>query len=460
MNDNQQFDEHIRSQFNDYAPDVHPRIWENIVARKDKKRPIGFWFILSGYKLIILLCILLGAGIGTGIYFKKSAGSGTEKKPVVKFSEKNTQSASLSLQKNTSPGETGNKSKEKLHDLPVTVSNNDVGQEILVNPVSPFSSRRVKITTHSPLATTNENLVTKEEEQTNSTSFTLPENTDEEKNIVPTGSGLSYRSFYWGEKIGSKQKEKSSSLSFNPSKLFPDCPSFEKNSAGNKKYFEAYIGPDYAFRSFKDTGNSGYMQRRKESTKFVYGFSAGIRYTKVFNNAMSIRAGINYSQLTEKFTYSQGNIIQIVYIINNNGDTIGSYNTTGKRYKTTFNQYRSLDIPIAIGYELGNSRWHANINAGVAVNIYSWQKGEVLDTAYQPVLITTGKNSSPYQFKTNAGIGFIGGVSVYYKLNDKLHFMAEPYFRYNLSPFTKHEITLKQKNHILGLRLGIRFDLR
>ena len=99
-------------------------------------------------------------------------------------------------------------------------------------------------------------------------------------------------------------------------------------------------------------------------------------------------------------------------------------------------------------------------SSGVIVNIYSWQKGDVLDTAYRPVNITTGKNSSPYQFKTNAGIGFIGAVSVYYKLNDKIHLMAEPYFRYNFSSMNKESITLKQKYQTAGLRLGIRLDLK
>ena len=93
---------------------------------------------------------------------------------------------------------------------------------------------------------------------------------------------------------------------------------------------------------------------------------------------MSVRAGFNYSQINEKFKFKQGNIVQVVYIINASGDTIGSYTVTGTRYKTTINNYRSIDIPIAMGYEVGNGRWHANINAGVVINIYSWQKGEIL----------------------------------------------------------------------------------
>ena len=240
----------------------------------------------------------------------------------------------------------------------------------------------------------------------------------------------------------------------------PGCPSFEKDAAGNKKYLEIYGGPDYTFRSFSDTGNSAYLQKRKESTKFKSGFSAGIRYTKVFYNSMSVRGGVNYSQTNEKFTFAQGNLVQVTYIINASGDTVGSYITTGTRYKTTINKYRSIDVPIVVGYELGNGKLHANINAGAVVNIYSWQKGEVLDTALTPVSITTGKGSSPYQFKTNAGVGFIGAVSVYYKLNDRIHVMAEPYFRYNFSPMNKESITLKQKYHTAGLRLGVRLDLK
>lgn len=175
---------------------------------------------------------------------------------------------------------------------------------------------------------------------------------------------------------------------------------------------------------------------------------------------MSLRAGINYSQINEKFTFVQGNLVQITYIIDANGDTTGSYTTTGTRYKTTHNKYRSIDIPLQVGYELGNGRLHANINAGVVVNVYSWQKGEVLDTAYQPVTITTGKGASPYQFKTNAGLGFMGGISVYYKLNDKIHVMAEPYYRYNFKQINKDNLTLKQKYNTVGLRLGVRIDLQ
>jgi hypothetical protein len=460
MNNNRQFDEHIKEQFNNYAPDVHPRIWENIIAEKDKKRPAGFWVTMFNgrNKLFILgLFIALSSG-GAWIYFtipnkqtgieNKNAGSGIN----------------TGITENNQPGNQILNADDLNTDQVTAAENNTVNtnQTLLLNDIikAGISSPSLQ-SDEDKSSTTNPGMGNKKyytglgNVLVNTTS---PDLTEDEYEGQGTLLG---RLTYNAEKYTIKRKTgKQETLSFNPVIYLPDCPTFEKDAAGNKRYFEFYAGPDYAFRSFHDTGNSAYLQKRKESTEFKSGFSAGARYTKVFNNSMSVRGGVNYSQINEKFTFNQGNIIQVTYIINNNGDTVGSYTTTGSRYKTTINRYRSIDIPVVVGYEIGNGKLHANINAGAVVNIYSWQNGDVLDTAGYPVSITTGKGSSTYQFKTNAGVGFIGAVSVYYKLNDRLHIMAEPYFRYNISSMNKESITLKQKYQTAGLRLGIRLDLK
>ena len=60
--------------------------------------------------------------------------------------------------------------------------------------------------------------------------------------------------------------------------------------------------------------------------------------------------------------------------------------------------------------------------------------------------------------KISDPIMFGHAVSVYYKVTERLHILAEPYFRYNFSPVSKEALTLKQKYSTLGLRLGIRLD--
>jgi hypothetical protein len=241
----------------------------------------------------------------------------------------------------------------------------------------------------------------------------------------------------------------------------PECPTVEKDVAGNKQYVEVYVGPDYSIRSLTDTANSAYLQKRKQSTSFSSAFSAGLRYTKVFRSGISIAGGLNYSQINEKFTFVENNISEIVYVIDPvTHDTTGSYTISGAKYKTSYNHYRSVDVPVLFGYELGNDKIHININAGPIMNIYSWQQGQVLDSSSQPESINTGKTSSlAYQYKTNIGLGITGGASVFYKLNDQWHIFAEPYFRYNFSSMTSNESPVQQKYTTVGMHIGLRLDL-
>ncbi len=478
MNSNRHFDDHIKEQFSNYTPDVHPRIWEKIIAEKGKKRPAGFWVSMfnSRNKLLLLgLFVALSSG-GAWLYYNTAAKTKAdslslkdERKSSGNIDDKNMVSPNQPLADNLSVNQLS--VNPQLNTSADNKTNTTTADDIAAggNHALTYNSN-TKTTIFSPAPSADDEPVNANDIHTKNkkhytglgnvlVNITSPD--ADEDAYTEKGGTLLGRLTFNAEKITEKRKtKKKENLHFNPVVFLPDCPAIEKDAAANKKYFEFYAGPDYAFRSLQDTGNSAYMQKRKESTKFKSGFSAGVRYTKVFKNSMSVRSGVNYSQINEKFTFNQGNVVQVTYIINNNGDTIGSYTTTGARYKTTINRYRSIDIPLLIGYEMGNGKLHANINAGAIVNVYSWQKGDVLDASGNPVSITTGKSSSPYQFKTNAGVGFIAAISVYYKLNNRLHLMAEPYFRYNLSQMNKESITLKQKYQTAGLRLGIRLDLK
>ena len=464
MNNNRKFDDYIKEQFSNYSPDVHPRIWEKIIAKKDNKRPTGYWVSMFGNRAKLLL-VGLFITLSGGAWFYYMANNYQINKPE---SEKTA---------NTNKRNKTDNTNSTLNNATNNISNIDTGLNIISNAedINPadynknlLTAAGLKAGISAPAQQTDNldnNLNGKKANKKYYTGLgnilvnTTASDIDEDE-FVRTGTLLGRLTYNAEKYVVKRTTVNPGPLKFKPVVYLPGCPAIEKDAAGNKKYFDFYAGPDYAFRNLQDTGNSAYLQKRKESTQFKSGFSAGIRYTKVFNNSMSVRAGLNYSQINEKFTFNQGNVIQITYIINNNGDTTGSFTTVGTRSKTTVNRYRSVDIPLSIGYEVGNGKLHANINAGAVVNLYSWQNGDVIDPAGNPVSITTGKSSSPYQFKTNAGVGFIGAVSIYYKLNERLHLMAEPYFRYNLSPMSKDEETLKQKYQTAGLRLGIRVDLK
>jgi hypothetical protein len=262
--------------------------------------------------------------------------------------------------------------------------------------------------------------------------------------------------------ITSNELKKTSTVCINkaPLRSSPDCPTVEKNTAGNKKYISIYASPDFVTKKYSDTGSSTFLNKRKESTQIISAFSAGVNYTNVFANGVSISAGLHYSQINEKFSFVQSNIVQLTYTINpTTGDTISISSITGTRYKTTINRYRTIDMPLLIGYEMGNTNWHVNVHAGAVVNMYSWQKGDALDVNLKPISITTGVATDAYKYKTNIGVGIMVGASIFYKLNEKLHLMAAPFYRYNFSPISNATLSLQEKFSTIGVKLGLRIDL-
>jgi hypothetical protein len=468
MKENLPFDDFVKKQFNNFEPEVPLRIWNNIVAAR-KQKPKGFWGLLgTGKGLLIATVALLSA---VSIYwFAVHPQIGSEKnlvadKPVASSSDSHKtfsnemSSATNSAQPDNSqqPGElnraeTADKSVAKGYDnAPLHDDNNVVSHQRNTNPIN--GPRVANSETGNPTA---DQHITNEIKSSGT--------------VTPVQLA---RRNYLIEMQNLKSAPSAKNVSKAPKLKLPDCPTIEKDAAGNKKYIEVYAGPDYAFSNYRasgDTGNINYAQKRKDATSYSFAFSAGARYTKVFNNGISARAGINYSQINEKFKYVNASEIRNVMVITTRviirapGDTIYVNDTlrfqqTGTRVKTSTNKLHSIDIPLMMGYELGNGRLHANISAGAIINLYAWYKGEQLDTSYQPVSITTGKGNPNYQYKTNIGVGFISSVSVYYKLNDTWHLFAEPYFRYNLAPMSKPNLNIQQKYHTAGMRMGIRLDL-
>lgn len=472
MRENIPFDDFVNRQFNNYSPNVPGHIWENIAAAKRRSKPKGFWMMFKGSNLLILSLVLLVGGGAS--YLLLSSNNNSSIKNIT--TEKNipaSQTVNTSAEKNAREKTTSISDKQSnVSNRSVEVNDKSTEAEKNIADViydKPVNSKR----------SNENNFFTPSSRKNGIKNTDVIENNNTEINkealsVTESNKDVTNTKLFSPFKFNNARDLSGSKILSSQNIKLPDCPTIEKNAAGNKQYWEVYAGPDHAFENYKsygDTASNNYLQKRKASTKFASAFSAGVRYTKVFNNGTSVRTGVNYTQVNEKFLYFNPNEIKFVTVITTRviirapGDTIYindtlQYQQTGTRIKTTYNRYRNIDIPLVIGYELGNGKIHANINAGVIINVYSWYKGDVLDSLYQPVTITTGKGNSQYQFKNNIGVGFLGSISVYYKMTDKMHLVLEPYFRYNLSPMSKENLNLQQKYHIAGLRAGVRIDLK
>jgi hypothetical protein len=450
---NKLFDDFVQKQFDGYKPEVGAHVWENIVRQKEKQKPVGFWFSTIGKVAAIFLVIL--SCIGIGYYFMDNKNTSTKEISVNK--EKNNLPIINSTQENSS--ETLSTDKEKLP-IANQVQTNEESLSAPTNSINrnSIASQKRKNNTLSEPKPTNENDITNTTRKNiylnGNATINISKN-EEKQNLnnvlvaAITNAELINHNRLFIPTINTKK---------TPYIAFIPCPEAEANAAGNKKYIEIYGGPDYIFKSYADTGNT-YIAQRKASTGIHYAFSAGVRYTKVFGSGVSFRIGVNYSQINERFIAFNGYVLERVVQVNSIGDTIANYTTASVQYKKSTNVYRTIDIPIQAGFEFGNGRLHTNLSAGAMVNISSKQTGSAVDPSGNVIDLSSAKTNSKYQYKSNVGVSFLGSASVYYKLNEKLHLMAEPYIRYSLSPMTKDEITFSQKFHTVGIRLGLRKDL-
>jgi len=251
----------------------------------------------------------------------------------------------------------------------------------------------------------------------------------------------------------------------------PSCPTVN-GPRRNDLYIEVYGSPDYTMRSFSNSANlNNYIAQRRTSEDNRNGFSAGVRIAKNIGEKTLLKAGVNYSQINERLKIVNENekqitqIITIRTVIRTPGDTLFIRDTTyfeqtGTRYRTTYNRYRFIDIPVIFSYEFGNPEILAfSVNAGPVFNVVSFYRGEVLDTTFNPVKISTAKGSGPNNWRSNIGISVFASFAVYKRVNERLQIFAEPYFRYNFKPVTQSTNFVNQRYTTTGMQLGIRYNL-
>jgi hypothetical protein len=244
------------------------------------------------------------------------------------------------------------------------------------------------------------------------------------------------------------------------------CPT---GKSGNADWFvEAYASPDIALKSISNiSASQQYLLRKDSSESMQLSYSAGVRLVKPITDNILLKAGIQYSQVNQKYVYRVENEVKTTTVVTERtiirapGDTVivkdtSTLQTVGFRNNTVNNHYRSFDIPVTVGYQFGNEDLKFGINAGVVLNLSSWYEGVILDSSLATVTLNkTGNNI----YKSNIGLGLYGSFSVVKRLSEDMHIFLEPYFRYNLSNMTTPQSTYNQKFSLGGLAIGLRFNL-
>lgn len=473
------FDDFVQDKLKSYDSGAPMNVWERI-REKDKSDKKGFFFFRRYWLTGLALLTITGVAYLTwnAVSKSKSVSNDSTQRETINIQKDNKNQSSTELNKNqkeqNNSAITENEIIRKTASIPADnqlqiekaeMKNNSstsvTPSETVVNSNNLKSRNKFNQTVFNKRVKNNQssNALNAENKYP---ALAIPLEKTENKEWVLNFTGRAGLKFSGNNfKIGNVPQPNNK----------PSCPTIS-GPRRNDLYIEVYGSPDYTLRSFSNTSAfNGYVAQRKTTEDNRNGFSAGIRIAKNINEKMLLKAGFNYSQINERLRVINENekqltqIITIRTIIRAPGDTLFIRDTTyfeqtGTRYRTFYNRYRFVDLPIMFSYEFGNPDLLSfAISAGPVINITSFYKGSILDTGYNPVQITTAKGNAANNWRHNIGIGFMGSVAVYKRMNERLQIFAEPYFRYNFKPVTQNSNVVNQRYFISGMQLGLRYNL-
>lgn len=500
---NKLFDSFVSDKLSNYESQVPEGLWEKIIAEEDKKPKVIFWW--NNKMLLLGFALLLGAS--TVGYFAitnspKKIDSNklltTENSLITPKKDVNPNSV---LAENLTINSTQEAEENKLTkniELDKNTTKSNINTDVLLKTnngiVEGKFTKKIKTKNISEILFVKENIEKKGKtnESTLSNSDNLyqlnsnPNNSLFKRlnNEASTNNDAEFLNTLSLSKIRGKlmfadAKNLAANYQFQESKNLDlgkffsgtdECPT-TRDKTRNDIYLEGYISPDFAYKTVASTmnGNADYLQKKDSSESMQLGFTIGARFSKSITNNLLLKAGLQYSQMNEKFTLRTENDRRQTIVINSHTivrtglpDTTISDTSVfvqiGYRVRSNMNYYRNLEIPILLSYEFGQpeDKWRIAVNGGAILNITSWYDGKTIDAGYNVINIGSKSNSGFY--KHQFGVSLYGGISIIRNINPTLDVFAEPYFRYGLNNLQSTS-GFTQKFNVVGLQFGARIKI-
>ncbi len=477
MSDNQ-FDQFIRAKLKDHSAPVPPGLWEKIKPdEKDDRKGFVLPRINTLGRYMIALALLGAFAVGGYLYLQPatqqpSTSTSTSISATAtrdqQHAQEQTVAGSESASSNNNVAENSNAivQNNTLHNNNTPNESNNNNELSLSAQITP-SNTAYK---NAQAAGINYNSHPASQEQASP----IQSASDDARrfNLLAAAPLLSDRNSLLYDMKDLKNLELMNAVAHTrrvPNMLV--CPSARGGRYVNPDwYVEMYASPDLAFKSEQNvSATPQYMQRKDSSESSQLGFSVGVRLVKPFSDNLVLKAGLQYGQINQQFTYRSENEIKTTTVITQRqiirgpGDTVLVNDTSvlrqiGYRNNTVTNHFRTIDVPVTIGYQFGRDEddFRVGVNAGVIFNLSSWYQGVVLDKSLATVPID---KASTAVYKSNIGMGLYTSISFMKRLGENSQLFFEPYFRYNLSNITADQAAYTQKFHVGGLSIGLRYNL-
>jgi len=252
-----------------------------------------------------------------------------------------------------------------------------------------------------------------------------------------------------------------SNRTVSPNLQQTDCPTF-----GVKKrnlYVQAYSIFDYVNTNFKSSPEDiEYLNERDRTQSTLPSIRAGLQAKYLFSNGLYIKGGFEYGVIRERYkdrivdtliTIEPDQLIS--FFETSPGDTTYIYGpaavtTISATNWNVVSTYRTIDIPILIGYQVNKGNWTYGLELGIINNVKLTTKSFILDTNNTPRL-------APEYYKTSINQSLTGGISLGYGLSPDIKILGLLQFKQNLTFINSIENQIDQKNLHIGLGAGIEY---
>lgn len=469
------FDNHVKATLSNYESAVPVGLW-NKIAEENRKKPSIIWWQHKKFYVGILL-LFISSTFCFLIYSNIDNQNGVDEK-LYNNNKQEARKEKLNIandieEANLKTNSDGNETKKTIT-INTTPENNTQSKylnnsEQLSNNVKGIKQNNFvlnKKVAASNYSNRNKQIVAEKENDNNSS--ILNKKLNSTSNIP-----FNYDAFTKGSLTNIQLKNLGIYLPTMPNlkvNLFKpkDCPSVNEDRR-NDWYLESFIAPEYIIKNTKSTvASNAYLAKKDSIESMQGGFTIGARLNKNITENILLKAGVQFSQINEKTSLRRENerrvitVVTIKTITDAGGNVITVSDTStviqvGYAITTGYNYYRNIELPVTLSYEMGNKKFRTAINGGLIVNLASWYKGKVLDTAYQLVNVNPKENDGIT--KHTVGLSLYGSISLIQTLNKTLDIFAEPFFRYNLTKLENTAYGFNQRFGALGISIGLRYKL-
>jgi hypothetical protein len=471
------FDDFVRDMLHNHKSPVPNGLWDKIVAEKETKKPIVYWWTDKRWYMVAAACLILICGTCFVISNKNNSEDVATKSQVPSKQLNNNPSQpskTETIDNNTTFNQNSSSNNDNSNNA---VANDSDNKNIEANKTTNIATNqesgvkkpafKTKRNKKVVINTTNDSQFADNKRQQQQLPFSQNDGAAQNNSEELVSKFAQANTVSLSKLFSYNTKDITSLKLKNQSKIFGlDCPNYKPATW----YLEAYGSADYTMKNvFANGVSDSYLQRIDSTTKMNGGFTFGLRLSKTISDNFLIKSGLQYTQRNEQFTSKSDSIITTTSVVTvrtivrggSLSDTTirdtATLQQIGYRKRVTNNHYKSIEIPLLLSYERGNDQWRFAINGGIIANLTSWYSGETLDTAYQLVPLG-GKNTNGF-YKSNLNLSLYAGVSVIHRLSDKMEAFAEPYFRYGISNTNTSAAGYSQRFNAVGLSLGIRYKL-